>query len=75
MDNAIYVGLSRQMILERELDITANNLANVDTVGFKFESMISNDDPVDDADAGRGRPRRCSSSTASAWRATSPRAR
>jgi flagellar basal-body rod protein FlgF len=46
MDNTIYVGLSRQMILERELDITANNLANVDTVGFKFESMISNDDPV-----------------------------
>src|SRR4051812_11993648 len=46
MDNAIYVGLSRQIILERELDIAANNLANVDTVGFKFESMISNDDPV-----------------------------
>jgi flagellar basal-body rod protein FlgF len=46
MDNTIYVGLSRQMILERELDITANNLANVDTNGFKFESMISNDDPV-----------------------------
>jgi flagellar basal-body rod protein FlgF len=46
MDNAIYVGVSRQIILEREMDITANNLANVDTVGFKFESMISNDDPV-----------------------------
>ena len=46
MDNTIYVGLSRQMILERELDITANNLANVDTVGFKFESMISNEDPA-----------------------------
>lgn len=46
MDNVIFVALSRQMILERELDITANNLANVDTVGFKFESMISNDDPV-----------------------------
>ena len=46
MDNTIYVGLSRQMILERELDITANNLANVDTTGFKFESMISNDDSV-----------------------------
>ena len=46
MDNAIYVGLSRQMILERELDITANNLANVDTAGFKFESLMSADDPV-----------------------------
>jgi flagellar basal-body rod protein FlgF len=46
MDNAIYVGLSRQMILQRELDIVANNLANVDTVGFKLESMITNPDPV-----------------------------
>ena len=46
MDNAIYVGVSRQIILEREMDITANNLANVNTVGFKFESMISNDDPA-----------------------------
>jgi flagellar basal-body rod protein FlgF len=46
MDNAIYVGLSRQMILQRELDIVANNLANVDTVGFKLESMITNPDPL-----------------------------
>jgi flagellar basal-body rod protein FlgF len=46
MDNAIYVGLSRQMLLERELDITANNLANADTVGFKFESLMNSPDPV-----------------------------
>ncbi len=46
MDNAIYVGLSRQMLLQRELDIVANNLANVDTTGFKFESMLSNTDEV-----------------------------
>jgi len=46
MDNAIYVGLSRQMLLQRELDIVANNLANVDTAGFKFESLISNADEV-----------------------------
>ncbi len=45
MDNAIYVGLSRQMILERELDIVANNLANVDTNGFKFESLMTTADP------------------------------
>ena len=54
MDNAIYVGLSRQMLLQRELDIVANNLANVDTTGFKFESMLANDRPGDDADAGPG---------------------
>ena len=46
MDNAIYVGLSRQMLLQRELDIVANNLANTDTAGFKFESLLSSDDPV-----------------------------
>jgi flagellar basal-body rod protein FlgF len=46
MDNAIYVGLSRQMLLERELDITANNLANADTVGFKFESLMNAPDQV-----------------------------
>jgi flagellar basal-body rod protein FlgF len=46
MDNAIYVGLSKQMLLQRELDIAASNLANVDTVGFKFEEMLSNADPT-----------------------------
>jgi flagellar basal-body rod protein FlgF len=46
MDNAIYVGLSKQMLLQRELDIAANNLANVDTVGFKFEEMLSSADPT-----------------------------
>ena len=75
MDNAIYVGLSRQMLLERELDITANNLANVDTAGFKFESLMLDDRPGDDADAGVSRRRRSTSSPAAAWRATSARAR
>jgi flagellar basal-body rod protein FlgF len=46
MDNTIYVGLSRQMLLQRELDIAANNLANVDTAGFKLEEMMSNADQV-----------------------------
>lgn len=39
MDNTIYVGLSRQMTLQRALDVAANNLANVDTAGFKVESL------------------------------------
>ena len=44
MDNTMYVGLSKQILLQRELDIAANNLANVDTTGFKVESMVSASD-------------------------------
>ena len=40
MDNTLYVGLSRQMTLQRALDITANNIANMDTAGFKAESLM-----------------------------------
>ena len=46
MDNAMYVSLSRQMVLQRELDIVANNIANANTNGFKVESLTSLDDPV-----------------------------
>ncbi len=45
MDNTLYVGLSRQMTLQRSLDITANNIANLDTAGFKVESLMVQDDP------------------------------
>ena len=38
MENALLVGLSRQMALGRELDVIANNLANVSTTGFKARS-------------------------------------
>ena len=54
MDNANYVALSRQITLQRELDISANNLANMNTTGFKFEQLLVNaqfgapayDDPI-----------------------------
>ncbi|HLL28383.1 MAG TPA: flagellar basal-body rod protein FlgF [Xanthobacteraceae bacterium] len=39
MDNALLVGLSRQVALQRQLDVIANNLANIDTNGFKGESV------------------------------------
>jgi flagellar basal-body rod protein FlgF len=35
MENALLIGLSRQMALGRELDLIANNVANVTTNGFK----------------------------------------
>ena len=46
MDNSIYVGLSRQMTLQRQLDVAANNLANLDTAGFKVEHLSVVDDPI-----------------------------
>ena len=45
MDNALYVGLSRQLTLRRELDIVANNIANADTTGFKVESLMVGESP------------------------------
>jgi len=39
MNNALYVGLSRQLTLKRQLDVIANNISNTDTVGFKVESL------------------------------------
>jgi len=45
MDNALYVGLSRQMVLRREMDIIANNIANSDTSGFKVESLMNKTSP------------------------------
>jgi flagellar basal-body rod protein FlgF len=46
MDNALYVGVSRQMVLRREMDIIANNIANLDTTGFKVESLMQKTDPA-----------------------------
>jgi flagellar basal-body rod protein FlgF len=45
MDNALYVGLSRQMTLQRQLDIVANNIANADTAGFKTEKPLFRTEP------------------------------
>ena len=46
MQNALYVSLSKQVALRREMDVIANNLANMDTNGFKandvtFEEYLS----------------------------------
>ena len=46
MENTVLVGLSRQVALQRELDVVANNVANLNTTGFKaggalFEQYLS----------------------------------
>jgi len=40
MENAQIIGLSRQVALRRELDVIANNLANLNTTGFRGESVM-----------------------------------
>jgi flagellar basal-body rod protein FlgF len=40
MENALLVGLSRQTALQRELDIVANNIANLNTTGFKADGAV-----------------------------------
>lgn len=39
MENALYVGLSRQVVLQRQLSVIANNIANTDTPGYKAQRM------------------------------------
>lgn len=43
MENALLIGLSRQVALARELDVIANNMANVGTNGFKARNARFNE--------------------------------
>jgi flagellar basal-body rod protein FlgF len=40
VENALLIGLSRQVALQRELDVIANNVANLNTTGFKADGNI-----------------------------------
>jgi flagellar basal-body rod protein FlgF len=40
MDNALLIGASAQVALGRELEVVANNLANINTTGYKSDSSI-----------------------------------
>lgn len=53
MENSIYIGLSRQMALSRDMQIISNNVANMNTTGYRgqnlvFEEYISNPKGSDD---------------------------
>ncbi len=43
IENAQLIGLSRQMALQRQMDVVANNLANINSTGFKAESILFED--------------------------------
>ena len=40
MENAQLVSLSRQIALQRQMDVVANNMANINTTGFKAEDLL-----------------------------------
>lgn len=62
MNNTTLIGLSRQVTMRRELDVIANNVANITTTGFKrrgstfMEYLI----PVASADTMRGSQKKLS---------------
>ncbi len=43
MENAQLISLSRQIALQRQMDVVANNMANINTTGFKSENMLFED--------------------------------
>ncbi|MFH1157437.1 MAG: flagellar basal-body rod protein FlgF [Pseudomonadota bacterium] len=40
MENISYIGLSQQMALHHLMDVTANNMANMNTPGFKSQNVL-----------------------------------
>jgi len=62
MENAGLVGLSRQIALQRELDVVANNVANLNTGGYKADNVVFHEHlmPVARANHFRGGDRQLS---------------
>lgn len=54
MDNALMIGLSRQLTLRREMDIVANNIANASTPGFHVENLLLRNQAAPTAEARDG---------------------
>ena len=40
MENTLFIALSKQLAIRREMDVIANNLANTSSPGFKNEQMM-----------------------------------
>src|ERR1700710_183456 len=59
MENGSLVGLSRQIALERELDVISNNIANINTTGYKADNVVFQEHlaPVARANQFRGNDR------------------
>ena len=47
MENALYIGLSKQMAMRQHMNLVANNIANVNTPGYRAEKMLFEEFIVD----------------------------
>jgi len=56
MDNSIYIVLSKQLALFREMDVTANNLANANTTGYDSEHILFTSYLTKDVNLGKTNP-------------------
>ncbi len=43
MENITYIGISHQMALQQQIEVTANNIANMNTPGFKANNILFTD--------------------------------
>jgi flagellar basal-body rod protein FlgF len=59
MENAYLVSLSRQVTLQRELDVVANNIANLETTGYKADGSLFEEYLGSAARAGANNARVC----------------
>ncbi|MEZ5932841.1 MAG: flagellar basal-body rod protein FlgF [Alphaproteobacteria bacterium] len=47
METTTSIALSRQMVLMRQMDVLANNIANMTATGFRAEALLAEQVPVD----------------------------
>ncbi len=40
MENPVYIGLSKQMVLQSQMDLLSNNIANMNTPGYRAQNML-----------------------------------
>ncbi len=56
MDNGVYIMLSRQLALFRDMEVTANNIANSNTTGYNSQHMLFNSYLTKDVNQGVRNP-------------------
>ncbi len=47
MENALYIGLSKQMAMRQHMNLVSNNIANVNTPGYRADKMLFEEYIVD----------------------------